>query len=296
MTPREKALAIIEMMKPKQLALLMLTMYGAYFAAGEGASLRDLILLTIVGFGGIGGVTALNMYLEADIDRIMNRTRKRPLPSGKLDSREAFMWILALIIAGLAAALAINKYVAFALLAGFYFDIITYTELTKRFSISSLILGSFAGSMPALGGWAAGEGAITLGGILLAGIVFVWQPMHVSFLAYYFLEDYKRAGIPSLPAALPGRQFRILVAASILMLPVLAWAFVAVEGYGYIAAVLTTIASINAAVKVITFDGPPGSKMAAYMIKYASPLVAIVFLALPIDAAITESIVEVLAR
>lgn len=283
---RDKVKAVIELTKPRQLVLLLVTMYGAYFAAGGPLDPVTLILLTIAGFGGVGGVTALNMYLEADLDSRMDRTRKRPLPSSRLSMDEAFTALIIMIIVGVVAASLINMYVALAVLAGLYFDIITYTELTKRRSIANLILGSFAGSMPALGGWAAGAGSFTPGGILLAGIVFVWQPLHVSALAYYFLDDYLKAGVPVLPAMVKPRTFALLISISIALLPVLAWLFVALEGYGYLAALVTTVMSIHAIVKILRFAESPRREAALGMIKYASPLVGIAFILLPIEEAL----------
>ncbi len=282
----DKVKAIIEMTKPRQLVLLLVTMYGAYLAAGGGMDPMKLALLTVAGIGGVGGVTALNMYLEADLDARMNRTRKRPLPSNRITMGEAFTAIIVMILAGVVAAALINPYVAFALLAGLYFDIITYTELTKRRSILNIILGSFAGAMPALGGWAAAAGSFTPGGLVLAGIVFVWQPLHVSALAYYFLEDYMRAGIPVLPARVDPRTFARLVSASIAFLPVLAWLFVFYQGYGYMAAVVTTVMSIHAIMKIIAFASSPRREAAYNMIKYASPLVAVAFILIPLEQAV----------
>jgi len=282
----DKVRAVIELTKPRQLVLLLVTMYGAYLAAGGPLDPGTLALLAIAGFGGVGGVTALNMYLEADLDSVMDRTRKRPLPSNRLSMGEAFLAIMIMILAGVAAAVAINPYVALALLAGLYFDIITYTELTKRRSIVNLLLGSIAGSMPALGGWAAAAGGFTPGGLILAGIVFVWQPLHVSALAYYFLDDYLKAGVPVLPAMVKPRTFAMLVSGFIALLPLLAWMFVVVEGYGVAAAIVTTLMSIHAIVKIYRFAESPRREAALGMIKYASPLVAVAFILLPIEEAL----------
>ncbi|MEB3779520.1 MAG: heme o synthase [Desulfurococcales archaeon] len=278
-----KIKSLIQMTKPRQLILLLVTMYGAYFAAGGSLDPVSVGLLTITGFGSVGGVTALNMYLERDIDSMMKRTRKRPLPSGKLSDREALAGITIMILVGIIAAALINKYVAFAVLAGLYFDIIAYTELTKRSTAWNLVLGSFAGSMPALGGWAAGEGAITLGGLLLAGIVFFWQPMHVSFLAYYFREDYRRAGIPTVPDVLSTRAFSLFLAVSIGAIPVLLWAYMYIEGYGLFTSIITSAMAFQAILKVLDFSRHPSKSTALNMIKFASPLIAIAFLGIPVE-------------
>jgi len=283
---KEKIRAFIVMMKPKQLALLMITMYGAYFAAGGGLDPRILLLLTLTGIGSAGGVTALNMYLEVDIDSIMERTRDRPLPRGVLSPSEAITGISLLIIMGTLAGALINRYVAFAALAGFYFDIITYTELAKRRTEWALILGSVAGSMPALGGWAAGAGAITLPGILLAGVVFVWQPLHVAFIHFLYDEQYVRAGIPTLPSRLGPESFAHLALASVVSSAVIVWLLALLTGVGYFTAALVTFMAARAVASIMRFRAQPDKATARAMIKYASPLVGIVFVFYPLETAL----------
>ena len=278
-----KIRALFEMTKPKQLALLMVTMYGAYFAAGGGLDPWVLGLLTLTGIGSAGGVTALNMYLEVDIDSVMPRTSRRPLPRGVLTPKEAIVGVSLLIIMGTLAGAMINKYVAFAALAGFYFDIVAYTELAKRRTEWALLLGSVAGSMPALGGWAAGYGGITLPGILLAGIVFAWQPLHVSFIHYLYDEQYRRAGVPTLPSKLGPESFAHLALVSVIASALLVWGLVAITGKGYATALIVTLMAARAVVSIRRFLVEPGKLAARNMIKYASPLVGIVFLLYPIE-------------
>lgn len=275
---------LLVMTKPLQLILLMTTMYGAYFIATSSVDPHVLALLALTGIGGAGGVTALNMYLERDIDSIMPRTNKRPLPSGALSPREALAGIVLLIVAGVLAGAAINKYVAFTVLAGLYFDIIGYTEIAKRRTEWALLLGSIAGSMPALGGWAAGRGFIDLPGIILAGIVFAWQPLHVAFIHYYYKEDYERAGIPTIPGRLGDRQFGMLAVASILGFFAMVWAFYFVSGMGLLAASIASIMAARALIAAKAFAEKPERGLARRMIKYASPLVGIVFVLAPIEA------------
>ena len=279
-----KARHLFTMTKPLQLLLLMITMYGAYFIAAEEVDPVTLLLLTVTGVGGAGGVTALNMYLERDIDSLMPRTSKRPLPSGSLSPGEALAGIVLLIVAGVLAGAAINKYVAFTVLAGLYFDIIGYTEIAKRRSEWALLLGSVAGSMPALGGWAAGRGVIDLPGVILAGIVFAWQPLHVAFIHYYYKEDYERAGIPTIPGRLGDRRFGLLSVASIIGFFILVWAFYFSTGVGLVAASLASIMAARALVAAKAFTEKPERTLARRMIKYASPLVGIVFIVAPLEA------------
>ena len=274
---------IILMMKPKQLVLLMITMYGSYFIAKGPLDPLRLILLTLVGIGSAGGVTALNMYLEYDIDSVMRRTRNRPLPARALNPSEALAAITFLILLGVISGYLINKYVAFAALTGLYFDIIAYTELAKRRTEWALLFGSVAGSMPALGGWAAGNGSITLTGLLLAAIVYVWQPLHVAFIHYYYEDDYQRAGIPTIPTKLGYKAFAKLAISSIVLSIILIWIIIILLGGGYVTGMLSTLLGIGALVSVAGFLNNPSREAARRMIKFASPLVGMFFILLPIE-------------
>ena len=281
------ARGIIEMTKPKQLALLMITMYGAYFAATRGAWDPGVVaLLFLTGVGSAGGVTALNMYIERDIDSKMERTRERPLPRGDLSPREALAGVVGLIALGTLAAGLINKWVMLTTLAGLYFDIIAYTELFKRHNALAMIAGSVAGSMPALGGWAAGAGRIGLPGLLLAGMVFVWQPLHVGFIHYAYREEYRAAGIPTLPDCLGYKGYVAFNAASIIGLITLVWVYYLVTSQGLLTALLASLMGVRALRAVRDFARSPSREAARRIVKLASPTLGIVFLMLPLEAAI----------
>lgn len=279
-----KLLHLFSLTKPRQLALLMLTMYGSYLVASARVDPVTLALLFLVGLGGAGGVTALNMYLDRDIDGLMRRTMARPLPSGRIGGGEAMAFSTGLIAVGLAAASMINSYVVLAVLLGLFFDIIAYTELSKRFSSLSLVLGSIAGSMPALGGWAAGAGHIGLPGILLASIVFAWQPLHVWFIGFYYLDDYNRAGIPIVPRGVSLRSVALMLVTSTTAIPVLAWLYSYVEGHGYATSLLVTLLSMAAIRGALGFYKNPSKERAYRMLKMASPIIAVAFVGYPIEA------------
>jgi len=286
----ERIKLLLVMTKPTQLALLMWTMYGAYFIGGGSLNLKTLLLLFLTGLGSAGGVTALNMYIESDIDKIMPRTSKRPLPSGALSQKEAIAGITLLILVGTIAAGLINKWVMLATLIGLYFDIIAYTEIAKRSTEWSLLFGSVAGSMPALGGWAAATGKISLPGVLLAGIVYVWQPLHVAFIHYYYYNDYSRAGIPTIPGELGTGTFALLAVFSVIMVPLILFIFIVFEKYGIITLIITIILVIKSLRKIKLFSINPSREAAREMIKYASPLVGVVFLLLPLEHILAVSV------
>lgn len=278
-----KVSAFIELTKPRQAALLMLTMYGAYIATGAPLDPVMLIKLTLGGFAAIGGVTALNMYFDYDIDSMMKRTSRRPLPSGRLSFEESLLGVTLMLILAVTIASTINEYVLFAFLAGLYFNIIGYTELTKRFTALNIVIGSIAGSMPALGGWAAGAGAITLPGILLAAVVYSWQPLHVWFLAYFLEEDYRRAKVPMAPFNYNVRVFSTLTLLHLAIMASAVWIFAYVTSKGYIAALLSTVFILLASVRVAYFVGNPSKAEALRIFKFATPTIAIVFVLVPLE-------------
>ena len=278
-----KIIDILKMTKPTQLLLLSITMYGAYFIGGGGLDPKILLLLGVTSLGSAGGVTALNMYIERDIDAVMKRTSNRPLPSGRLSQTEALIGVILLIFAGTIAGYLINKWVMLTTLIGLYFDIIAYTEVAKRRTEWSLLFGSVAGAMPALGGWAAATGSIGLPGLLLAGMVYVWQPLHVAFIHYYYAEDYRRAGVPTIPGNLGHRYFALLAKFSILLLVFLDAVFVVVEGYGVISLLVAACLAYRALKSVKRFSRHPLPATARAMIRYASPMLGIIFLLLPIE-------------
>lgn len=279
----QKLKDFVELTKPRQTALLLLTMFSAYFIAGGPLDPLMLAKLAVMGFASVGGVTALNMYLDADIDSVMKRTSKRPLPAGRLSPKETSFLSTLLIVLGATVASTINEYVLFTVLAGLYFDIVGYTELTKRFTPLSIVFGSIAGVMPALGGWAAGAGAITLPGILLAGVIYAWQPLHVWFLAYAAEEDYRKAGVPVASLKYGPRLFSALVLLHLLIMIASVWGIVYLLGFGLMTALVSSVFIVLAMVRVVSFYKNPSKQEAFKIFKFATPTLAIVYLILPME-------------
>jgi protoheme IX farnesyltransferase len=188
-----KLMSFAELIKPKQTLLLMITFLISFLVAG-GREITPAVATLLT----IAGTTALNMWLDRDIDAIMMRTRKRPLPSGALSPKACFIYGTTLFSIGLFLALLTKIEFAVVLLLGLFFDIIVYTVMLKRRSPYSVIIGGLAGAMPALAGWVAVQG-FTIPGFLIASIVLLWIPSHIWFIAIYFEEDYRKANIPTFP-------------------------------------------------------------------------------------------------
>ena len=282
MTITGKIQGIIEMTKPLQTMLLMITMIGGYLAAG-GHNIRTIFFLLLAGYTSIGGTTILNMYLERDIDSVMDRTMKRPLPSRRVGVLETVTSALILLAFSVYLSQSINTYVLLTVLAGVYFDILIYTNLVKRRTPHNIILGGVAGAMPSLGGWTAATGTISLGGFLLSLAVMLWIPLHIWILAYYLKDEYAKAQIPMFPVVSSPLKTATYIKAALYTLIVNIALFMFTQGYGVIAFVFTTLLIIRALRMLDKFKVAPNKATAFKLYKFASPIVGTLFMLLPID-------------
>jgi len=195
-----------ELIKTKQTFLLLYTSVFSFFiTAVEFPGVYtwfELVFVTLSLFLAISGTTALNMYIDRDIDAIMERTKDRPLPSGKLKpsivlKNGIFLVVLALVI----SVFTLNLLTTFIIFLGFFFDVVIYTILLKRRTKLSIIFGGIAGGLPALAGRTAIIGKIDVTGALFLFFILAWIPVHILTLALIpkNLNDYKKAKIPMWP-------------------------------------------------------------------------------------------------
>ncbi|MGC8969983.1 MAG: heme o synthase [Conexivisphaera sp.] len=266
---------LLELIKPPQTLLLLVTSYCAYLAAG-GRSPLDLAVLTVAEALAISGTTAANMYLERDIDALMPRTSRRPLPSGSVPPGAAVALAAASFLASLAVSSLWSRGLTLTILVGFLSDVLIYTEIVKRVTPYNVILGGIAGAMPALGGWALARG-LTPAGLLLAAIVLAWIPMHIWFIATYYADDYRLAGIPMMPVVRGPSEAARYTEYSTLAIPALAWAYWAAARRGIVAALVASALAALAVRRAEEFRRSPTRDAARAMFKLASPMIAVVF-------------------
>jgi len=183
---------------------LLLLVAAAGFVATSGPRIDPaaLGLLMLTGLLASSGASAVNHYIDRDIDAVMRRTSTRPLPARRIDpATRALTFGLGLTALALGMAyVAINPLTAAMIGLGFAVYVGVYTLGLKRTHISNIVIGGFAGSCPALAGSAAAANAISLPAALIALLVFLWTPGHFWALAFRNREDYRRAGLPMLPA------------------------------------------------------------------------------------------------
>jgi len=194
--------------KPRlNLLVLMTTLGGLYLAAPRDVPLL-LLAHTLVGTALVaGGASALNQVWERDTDGLMRRTRRRPLPDGRLRIAEGTWFGIALSVMGLFdLALKVNVVAALVAAATLVSYVLVYTPLKTRTSLATIV-GAFPGALPPVIGWAAATGHIALPALVLFGIVFFWQMPHFLAIAWLYRDDYARARIPLLPVLEPdGRR------------------------------------------------------------------------------------------
>ena len=193
--------AYLALTKPRIIELLLITTLPAMvLAAGEWPGWW-LVAATLVGGSlSAGGANAINNWFDRDIDEVMRRTRRRPLPRHQIEPAAALRFGIALGVAGFAWLWAFTNLLA-AVLATFalLFYVFVYTVTLKRRTPQNIVIGGAAGAFPALVGWAAVTGELALPAWILFAVVFYWTPPHFWALALRFRDDYAQAGVPMLP-------------------------------------------------------------------------------------------------
>ncbi|HEY3428811.1 MAG TPA: heme o synthase [Acidimicrobiia bacterium] len=197
----ERVGAYVALTKPRIIELLLITTVPAMVLAARGWPGTWLVMVTLIGGTlSAGGANALNCYLDRDIDGVMRRTSRRPLPRHQIEPESALMFGVALGIAGFAwLALFTNLLAASLATAALLFYVLIYTLWLKRSSNQNIVIGGAAGAVPALVGWAAVTGAVELPAWILFSVVFYWTPPHFWALALRYREEYEAASVPMLP-------------------------------------------------------------------------------------------------
>ncbi|WP_085309500.1 heme o synthase [Planktotalea arctica] len=211
------------LLKPRVMTLVVFTALVGLLAAPT--PVHPMIAFASILFIAIGGGAsgALNMWWDADIDAVMKRTQKRPIPAGKITESEALSFGVALsglsvIMLGLAA-----NWVAGALL-GFtiFFYVVIYTMWLKRWTPQNIVIGGAAGAFPPMIGWAVATGGISIESVLMFCLTFMWTPPHFWALALFMRKDYDNAGVPMLTVTHGRRTTRVHILVYTLLLAALA--------------------------------------------------------------------------
>ncbi len=275
--------------KPRVMTLVVFTGLCGMLAAPVG-------IHPVIGFTailcialGAGAAGALNQWYESDIDAVMRRTQKRPLPAGRMDRQAALHFGVGLAsFSVLLMGLAVNIAAAAILTVSILFYVLVYTVWLKRRTPQNIVIGGAAGAFPPLIGWAAATGDVALLPLLLFGLVFLWTPPHFWALALFVKTDYANAGVPMLPVVAGERVTRTqiglytipMAAAAVLPWPLgLVGTF-----YGVVATVLTGIFAWLVVVVATRTTGPDDAmKPERRLFKYSILYLFAMFGALVVD-------------
>ena len=190
----------LSLMKPRVMSLVVFTAFTGLVLAPSAMhpALAAIALLCIAVGAGASG--ALNMWYDADIDALMQRTASRPIPRGRVAPEEALTFGVVLSIGSVVTLGVLVNWVAGALLAlTIAFYVFVYTMWLKRWTAHNIVIGGAAGAFPPMVGWAAAAGSVSVESIVLFLIIFMWTPPHFWALSLYRARDYERAGVPMLP-------------------------------------------------------------------------------------------------
>ena len=249
--PRAVLGAYVALTKPRIIELLLVTTVPTMLLAADGVPSLWLVAVVLVGGSlAAGAANALNCYIDRDIDQVMRRTSRRPLPAHTVSPRSALVFGLGLAVVSTVLMVAFTNLLAAGLTVGAiaYYDLV-YTLWLKRTTPANTFWGGACGAAPVLIGWAAVTGGLAWPAWLLFAVVFLWQPPHFYALAIKFKDDYARAGIPMLPVVASMRRvgFETVLYAWLTVLVSLAlWPMGMTPIYGVVALVVGALLVVEA--------------------------------------------------
>jgi protoheme IX farnesyltransferase len=272
--------------KPLIVGLLLITTYGGLVIGGREWPSFSLTMWTLLGGAfAAGGSSALNQYIDRELDRHMQRTAKRPLADGRLTDAEGLAFGLGLsLVSYYILACFVNGLAALLSLAGIIYYVILYSLWLKKATVQNIVIGGGAGAIPPLVGYAAATGHLDWTAWILFAIIFLWTPPHFWALAIVRMKDYARAGVPMLPVVRGEKETRrqILVYTIELVIVTLLLPILQLAGSFYLIAALLLGGALLYAAWAVWRQG--GNKVAWRMYKWSSTYLVFIFLAIMIDA------------
>ena len=275
----------IALTKPRIIELLLVTTVPTMFVAERGVPSVWLMVATVVGGTlAAGGANAINMVIDLDIDRVMERTRDRPLVTGAVGSTGAMVFAVSLEVVAFAWLVAtVNLLSAVLAVSATIFYVFVYSMWLKRTSTTNIVVGGAAGAVPVLVGWSAVTGSLDWPPVVLFLVVFYWTPPHFWALAIRYRDDYAAAGVPMLPVVAGPRAtaHRIVGYTAILVVVTVVFSPVAEMGVVYLVAALVLGAVFIALALALRAD--PDERRAMRLFHYSITYITLLFGAMVVD-------------
>ena len=211
------------LMKPRVMSLVIFTCAVGFLTANSDKSILDAIISIALVAIGAGAAGCLNMWYESDLDALMTRTCLRPIPTGKINRKQALIFGVVLSVFSVVALNFFSNFLsAFLLFFTIFFYIFVYTIWLKKKTPQNIVIGGAAGALPPVIGWTIATNVISLESLTYFFIIFIWTPSHFWALSLYKTDDYKKANIPMLPLTDGIEKTKIYILVySLLMFPVI---------------------------------------------------------------------------
>lgn len=282
----------IALTKPRIIELLLITTVPTMVLADKGWPSWGLVIVTLVGGTlAAGGANAINMVVDRDIDRLMERTKTRPLVTGLITPKGAMIFALSLEIAAFGVLWAgANLLSAVLALSATLFYVFIYTLWLKRTSRQNIVIGGAAGAVPVLVGWAAVQNSLGWEPFLLFMAIFLWTPPHFWALAIRHADDYRAASVPMLPSvASLDETVRHMVGYTV-VLAVTTIALGPVASLGAIYLATAVVANLVFIVGAVRLGRAPTSAQSMRLFAYSISYVTLLFVAMAVDVLVEHGV------
>ncbi|MBT5138600.1 MAG: protoheme IX farnesyltransferase [Acidimicrobiaceae bacterium] len=289
---RPRALAFIALTKPRIIELLLISTVPTMIVADHGVPSVWLMVATVVGGTlAAGGANAYNMYIDQDIDALMERTKGRPLVTGEVTPREALVFATAIEIASFIWLWGfVNLLSAVLAIAATLFYVFIYTIWLKRTSKRNIVIGGAAGAAPVLIGWSAVTNSLDWAPIVLFAIMFYWTPPHFWALAIRYRDDYAAADVPMLPVVETIRTVAVRMLLYTLVLWALTLVFAPVADMGAIYIVSAVVLGAIFTAMAVQVLRNPDPKVAMRMFGYSISYITLLFGAMALDEIVRNGV------
>jgi len=282
---RSKVGSYIALTKPRIVELLLVITIPTMVLAQRGWPSVWLMVWTFVGgWLDAAGANAINMYIDRDIDKLMERTKNRPLATGVIQPRNALVFAITLeVVAFVILFAGANLLAACLAMSATAFYVFVYSLWLKRSSKQNIVIGGAAGAVPVLVGWAAVTNSLGWAPVVLFVIIFLWTPPHFWALAIRHTEDYRAAGVPMLPVVASMKEtIRSMIAYSV-VLTVSTLVLVPVANLGLIYGITALVFGVAFVIGTIALGSNPTEARSMRLFSFSITYVSAIFLALTLD-------------
>jgi protoheme IX farnesyltransferase len=275
----------IALTKPRIIELLLVTTVPTMVVAERGLPSLWLVVATVLGGTlSAGGANAINMYVDRDIDRLMQRTQNRPLVTGVVHPRGALIFAVSIeVIAFVWLWAFVNLLSAALAVSACLFYVFVYTLWLKRTSKSNIVIGGAAGAAPVLIGWSAVTNQLDWAPVVLFGVIFYWTPPHFWALAIKYKDDYQAADVPMLPVVASLRTTAVRILVYTLVLWALTLLFAPVAGMGVLYTVSAVVLGAIFTAMAVSVLRTPTTAKAMALFGYSITYVTLLFAAIAVD-------------